>query len=276
MGYADLHIHTTFSDGSLSPREAVNRAVQNGVSLMAVCDHNVVGGSLEAEPLAREAGIRFLRGVEIDSVFAGRDVHLLAYQPDFDNAPFRELIAHARFALDNMSTVLLERLKPEYPALDLAEYQAFSYDPDQGGWPMLQYLLSRGVTRSIHEGMALYARYDVTYAAAGFVPLDEVTRVVHAAGGLAVLAHPAETFSHLPEDDVLALTEQAVTLGLDGIECYYPTQSAALTDRLLALCRRRQLFVTAGSDCHGAFGHTDIGEMSIPADRVGSTPLRAL
>lgn len=269
MGYADLHIHTTFSDGSLSPREAVARAVQNGVTLMAVCDHNVVGGSLAAEPLARETGIRFIRGVEIDSLYAGRDVHLLAYQPDFDNPAFRELIAHARFALDNMSTVLLERLKPEYPALDLAEARAFPHNPDLGGWPMLQYLLFKGVTHSIHEGMGLYARYDVTYAAAGFVPLEEVSRVVHAAGGHIVLAHPVETFSHLSDDEVLTLTENALPLGVDGIECYYPTQSPVLTGRLLALCRAHSLLITAGSDCHGAFGDTDIGEMSVPETALG-------
>ena len=107
VGYADLHIHTTASDSSYSPAEVVARAVRNHVTLMAVCDHNVIAGSLAAEPLAREAGISFVRGVEIDALYAGRDVHMLAYHPDFENKAFRELIAHARYALDHMSEVLL-------------------------------------------------------------------------------------------------------------------------------------------------------------------------
>ena len=67
VGYADLHIHTTASDSSYSPAEVVARAVRNHVTLMAVCDHNVIAGSLAAEPLARDAGISFIRGVEIDA-----------------------------------------------------------------------------------------------------------------------------------------------------------------------------------------------------------------
>ena len=268
MGYADLHIHTTASDSSFSPAEVVARAVQRNVTLMAVCDHNVINGSLAAEPLARDAGITFVRGVEIDALYAGRDVHLLAYHPDFENKPFRELIAHARYALDHMSEVLLERLKGEFPALDMDEYHAFPGDPNLGGWPMLQYLLCKGVTGSIHEGMALYPRYDVTYEAAGFVPLHEVIGTVHAAGGIIVIAHPCETFKHLPDEDVLALVGGAVDAGADGIECYYPTQSPSLTRALIDLAQRRALKITAGSDCHGAFGKTDVGEMSIPVSAI--------
>ena len=268
VGYADLHIHTTASDSSYSPAEVVARAVRNHVTLMAVCDHNVIAGSLAAEPLAREAGISFVRGVEIDALYAGRDVHMLAYHPDFENKAFRELIAHARYALDHMSEVLLERLKDEFPTLDMAEYRAFAYDPDKGGWPMLQYLLFKGVTGSIHEGMALYPRYDVTYAGAGFVPLDEVIGTVHAAGGVIVVAHPCETFKRLDDSDVLALVGGAIDAGADGIECYYPTQGEALTHALVDLARRRNLKITAGSDCHGAFGKTDVGEMRVDASKI--------
>lgn len=268
VGYADLHIHTTASDSSYSPAEVVARAVRNHVTLMAVCDHNVIAGSLAAEPLARDAGISFVRGVEIDALYAGRDVHMLAYHPDFEHRAFRELIAHARYALDHMSEVLLERLKGEFPALDMAEYRAFAYDPAKGGWPMLQYLLYKGVTGSIREGMALYPRYDVTYAGAGFVPLDEVIGTVHAAGGAIVVAHPCETFKHLDDKDVLALVGGAIDAGADGVECYYPTQNEALTQALVELAQRRGLKITAGSDCHGAFGKTDVGEMRIDASKI--------
>lgn len=64
--YADLHVHSIYSDGTYSPEEIVRQAVQNEVGLLAVCDHNVIEGSLKTEPLARAAGIRFVRGVEID------------------------------------------------------------------------------------------------------------------------------------------------------------------------------------------------------------------
>jgi len=260
MGYADLHIHTTFSDGSLTPEAVVARAVQNGVTMLAVCDHNVTGGSLAVEPLARAAGLRFVRGVEIDALYAGRDVHMLAYGADFDDAALTALLRHERWALDHMSEVLLERMKPDYPALDFDDYLAFPHDPAAGGWKMLQYLMARGVTSAPHDGRLFYPRYGVTYEDAGFESIGEVARIVHAAGGALILAHPGEVFGRVADDAFMTLVEEAVHAGADGIECFYPTHPKEMTERLLAFARGHGLKITAGCDCHGVFGDTDIGQ----------------
>jgi len=132
----DLHIHSTFSDGTLTPAQIVAGAVRLGAGCIAVCDHNVIEGSLEAAPLARAAGLKFIPGVEIDSILSGVDAHILCYGADFSDAPLRALIRHARARLDEMSDVLLGRMLPDYPSLDYGEYLSLSHDPAQGGWKL--------------------------------------------------------------------------------------------------------------------------------------------
>lgn len=267
---ADLHIHTVYSDGTLTPAEVVARAVANGVELLSICDHNAVEGSLATEPLARAAGLRFVRGVEIDSMFAGQDAHILCYGADFQHPELMHRIRDARHRLDDMSDRLLERMLADYPQLDAEEYAAMVFDSRLGGWKLLQYLMRKGVTHSLREGFPFYDRYGVTYASAGFRPAEEIVAAIHDAGGRAVLAHPGVTFGET-KDGLYPTLEVAHNLGIDGIECFYPKHSPAFTEFLAAFCRERNLDITAGSDCHGAFGTADVGETRTPARTIRLT-----
>ena len=268
MGFADMHIHSVFSDGTLTPERIVQIARENGVELISVCDHNEVRGTLEAVRLALAAGLRYVTGVEIDAIFEGVDIHILCYGADLDDPGLLARIRHARAALDGMEDALLARLLPDYPQLDAAECAAFPYDSSRGGWKMLQYLQAKGVTADLKSGIPFYERYGVTYAGAGFDPAREVVAAIHAAGGRAVLAHPGVTF---PSDDLRALeakVEAALDLGLDGVECHYPRHSPGVTRRCVEICRRRGAIITAGSDCHGAFNHNEIGQTHTPASAL--------
>ena len=253
---ADLHIHSTRSDGTFTPAEIVAEAVGRGVGCIAVCDHNVIAGMREAEPVARAAGLRFIPGVEIDSIMMGMDAHILCYGADFSDPALSAAIIHARARLDRMSDDLLERMLPDYPMLDMDEYARSAHDIRRGGWKLLQYLCDKGVTKAMSEAYPLYDRYGVTYAAAGFAPAEEIISLIHAAGGCAVLAHPGVTCPENP----LALVRHAVGLGIDGVKCCYPKHSSELTQALTALCDEAGLTVTAGSDCHGAFGRSAVGQ----------------
>ena len=255
---ADLHVHSIYSDGTLSPAEIVSRAVRNGVGLLAVCDHNVIEGSLKTAPLARKAGIAFLPGVEIDSMLLGLDTHILCYGADFTDENLLEYIRHARARLDWMSDELCARMCKDYPQLSVDEYNARAHDTALGGWKLLQYLTAKGVTESLRGGFRYYDDYGVTYASAGFRDAREVISAIHAAGGCAILAHPGVTFLNDPVLIEKGL-DAALTLGIDGVECCYPKHSPELTERLLAFCREHNLSATAGSDCHGAFGSADPG-----------------
>ena len=268
MAFADMHIHSQYSDGTYSPDEIVRIARASNVELISVCDHNEVRGTLATAPIARAAGLKYVCGVEIDALYGDADIHILCYGADLQNSALLARIRHARLALDEMSTELLRRMQRDEPRLSMAEYEAFPHDARRGGWKMLQYLQYKGVTTDLKAGFPLYERYGVRYADAGFDPADEIISAIHAAGGRAVLAHPGVTFPAERLTRLEAWVEGVMELGLDGIECYYPRHSAGITRSLLEICRRRAALTTAGSDCHGAFNHNEIGQTRTPLERL--------
>lgn len=268
MAFADMHIHSLYSDGSYSPEEIVRMARASNVELISVCDHNEVRGTLATAPLARAAGLKYLCGVEIDAIHRNTDVHILCYGADLSNAALLGRIHHARWALDEMSVELLRRMQKDYPQLDMDEFQAFPHDTKLGGWKMLQYLQRKGVTRNLRDGFPLYDRYNVTYAAADFDPIEEIIAAIHAARGRAILAHPGVVFPTGRLTQFEACVEECMDLGLDGIECYYARHSAGITRSCLNICGRRGALITAGSDCHGAFNHNEIGQTKTPVERL--------
>lgn len=266
MAFADMHIHSLYSDGSYSPEEIVRIARASNVELISICDHNEVRGALAAAPIARAAGLKYLCGVEIDAIHRDIDIHILCYGADFNDAALLDRIHHARWALDEMSVELLRRMRKDYPQLSMEEFEAFKHDTRRGGWKMLQYLQHKGVTNDLRGGFPLYERYNVTYAAAGFAPAEEIIAAIHAAGGRAILAHPGVVFPTGRLTQFEAYLEECMDLRLDGVECYYARHSAGITRSCLDICRRRGALITAGSDCHGAFNHNEIGQTKTPVE----------
>lgn len=255
MGLVDLHTHSVYSDGTLTPAELLNRAQENGVSLFSITDHDLVEGTLEGARLAQKMDLRFVPGVEVDTFCKGMDFHVLCYGADFADAPLLELIRDSRRRIDQMSVDLLLAMQKEYPSLDLEEYEELAHDPHLGGWKMLNYLRLKGITKDLREGMRFYPKYGVTYADAGFFSMQEAIARMHAAGGTAILAHPGETV----REGLSEILPDLLDLGLDGVECFYPKHTPEVQTLCLEICRRRGLMITAGSDCHGAFGSADVG-----------------
>ncbi len=266
--YADLHIHTTHSDSSFDPERVVREAVFHGVGLIAVTDHELFSGSLEAEPIARRAGLGFIRALETECRYGGRFHHILAYGVDFFEPHFHAMIRDNRVKLDDMSVELIRRMAPEFPGISLEDFEAFERDALFGGWKGLEYFHKRGVTQAIRDGIPLYAQYGVTYEDAGFPEIDETIAAIHASGGRAVLAHPWATVPHPDEDAFMENVAALVDRGLDGVECFYPLHAPEITARLVEFCRGRDLIVTAGSDCHGNFGRARVGQMDIPIEAL--------
>jgi len=266
--FVDLHIHSFYSDGSMSPEEIVEAAVANGVGTLAVTDHDTLEGCILAESLCRENGIHFIPAAEINALDRGINYHLLAYGVDVANVQFKDLISHTRFMLDEMSVRLVELLQPDFPQVSLDDFFCYSYDRTLGGWKALHYFMDRGLTQSLKDGFMLYPEYGVSYSQAGFPSVSAVSHRIRKAGGRTVLAHPGEM---IDSSDISAFEDELrriIALGIDGIECYYPLHSQHVTQTCLDLCDEFDLMITAGSDCHGTFGRTRVGEMDIHLDRL--------
>ena len=146
-------------------------------------------------------------------------------------------------------------------------------DPALGGWKMLHYLLSKGISRSMADGMRFYGQYGVTYADAGFRPTAEVVKCIRNDRGTGHTCHPGVTLRG--ERDFGRALSRLMDEGLDGVECFYPQAQPRCARGLPGPVRRRGLLATAGSDCHGSFQDTHIGQTKTDMCDVALEPLGA-
>lgn len=268
LPFVDLHVHSCYSDGTMTPAELVDCAVENGVGVLAIADHDIAQGSLEAEALCRARGVRLVPAVELDTLEGDTNFHVLGFGVDLRNEAFRQYLGHIRFLLDESSVKLIEAMRSDYDGLSLEDFEAFAYDSRLGGWKSLHYLLAKGLTATLKEGMTFYPRYGIERGASGFPNVRATCLRIARAGGRPVLAHPGELIDTADLAAFAATLENLVSRGLHGIECYYPTHTPEVTRACLDVCARHGLLVTAGSDCHGSFGRTRVGEMDIPLAAV--------
>ena len=266
--YVDLHLHSYYSDGTMSPEEIVRTAATNQVGLIAITDHNVLTASRELKALFNSYDISFINGVELDSIDQGTDIHILGYGVDIDKESFVSFVKRNREILDDISIRLITDMEKDYEYISLEDFKAFSYDRRQGGWKALHYLVAKGLTEKLRDGFVIYNQYGITNDSGEYPSIQEVIEQIHAAGGKAVLAHPGVSIKELDpqlfRDKLLSLLQH----GFDGIECYYPTHTEEIRGVCLSVCQERNLLITTGSDCHGGFGYSGIGELKITLDQL--------
>ena len=271
--FADLHVHSVFSDGTMSPAQLAAAAKQADVGLIALADHNTFGGQAEMRAACAAAGVACIDAVEIDSLFHGVDLHILAYGADPACPIFAKLVRFARAKLDGMSVDLVRCLSQAGYAVSVEEYDRFPEQTGRGGWKALYYLEAAGVVPAWPDVFALYDAYGVTYAAAGFPESGEVIRAIHEAGGYAVLAHPGDVFQPgekepIPAPEMIPLVDELFQKGLDGVECWYPKHSEDDTRLYLDAARRHGGLITSGSDCHGDFSGKPVGYLRTPIEAL--------
>lgn len=254
----DLHIHTYYSDGTMSPKEVVEDAKRKNLGIIAITDHDVLDSYEELKVEAEKAGIIAIRGVEIDSIFEGHLVHLIAYKFE-DNEKLFKLINHAKEQLLETSIELIRRMENDYEGISLEDYNSYEYERRKGGWKGIHYLHDRKITEGLFDGVKFYGKYDCGHEKFAFPSVGEVCNTVHDANGYVVLAHPCNYYSNKNKEDILEKLEILKSLGIDGVECYYPANSDLMTNTCLEFCKDNNLIITAGSDGHGDFGAVSKG-----------------
>ena len=266
--YVDLHLHSYYSDGTMSPEEIVRTAVANQVGLLAITDHNMLAAVEELQELAKCYDIFFISGVELDSIDQGEDIHILGYGVDIGMESFAAFVKRNREILDDISIRLITDMEKDYENISLKDFNAFTYDRKRGGWKALHYFMEKGLTTKLREGFTIYNQYGITNDSGDYPSIEVVLQQIHEAGGKAILAHPGVS---IKETDTVMFRHKLLHLldmGFDGIECYYPTHSEEITDLCLSTCRDRGLLITTGSDCHGSFGYSQVGELKITLEQL--------
>jgi predicted metal-dependent phosphoesterase TrpH len=252
----DLHVHTTASDGCWTPERVVVEVQARGIGLFAVADHDSVASVLLAETLAREAGLAFLRGVEVSTLLDGHVFHVLAYGFDLDNQALAVLLRENWIKLARTSGDTIRRLMAAGYVIDLDDYGAYEYDRTRGGWKALNFLIDRGFCTDVRDYFSSLAAYLPVEWPSFPHPADAVA-VIREAGGVPILAHPGVSLRHT---DVTGETLRPfLDFGVAGLECYSHYHDEATTRFCLDWCTRHDLLVTGGSDCHGGFVGRQLG-----------------
>lgn len=269
----DLHMHSYYSDGTMSPREIVEDAKKRNVQLIAITDHNVLDSYTELKEAAEEFGIKVIRGVEIDARFEDIVVHILAYNFE-DNENLFNLVHKAKNELLETSIELIKRMENDYENISSEDYEAYDYDKRKGGWKGIHYLFDRGITSELFEGVKHYGKYKCGHEYFDYPTVEEVVKAVHEANGYVVLAHPCNYYKNNTKEEVLEKLEKFKSIGIDGVECYYPANSEMMTETCVEFCKNNDMIITVGSDSHGEFGAVSKGiEYYIGAVKKDSSEL---
>jgi 3',5'-nucleoside bisphosphate phosphatase len=243
----DLHSHTDQSDGSLSPAGLIDEARACGVEVLGITDHDTFVGYDQAVPLARDAGVELLCGIELSTKLDGHSVHLLGYffQPE-KLAILRDWVVEMQAARRDRNVRLAERLREL--GMDITIEEAEARGRGMTGRPhFAQIMLEKGYVSNIRQAFDDY----LDESAKGYVfrrepQLAEAVERIRNVGGIASLAHPVRV-----KGDVPALIPELSAGGLNAIEAYHSDHSPADVACYLELARRYGLLVTGGSDFHG-------------------------
>jgi 3',5'-nucleoside bisphosphate phosphatase len=260
----DLHTHTTASDGRSSPAELVECAVQAGVTVLSVTDHDTTGGLDASRAACAATGIEFVPGIEITAVAEGRDVHVLGYFFDPESTTLQTFLAEQRERRVDRIRQMVGRLGAHGISLDVEAILApglASRSISVGRPWIARALIAGGYVADMDEAFAKW----LDHGRPAFVPRigaapPEVFAEIHRAGGLASLAHPV----HLKHDEWLSAYAAA---GLDAIEVYHSDHDEVASRRYLEFARTLNLLVTGGSDYHGDDSHGGKpGSVALPRD----------
>ncbi|WP_246465163.1 PHP domain-containing protein [Ruania alkalisoli] len=255
----DLHTHSRVSDGTSAPADLLAEAATAGLDVVALTDHDTTAGWDEAAAAVPETGVGLLRGAEISCTAGGISVHLLSYLHDPGDAPLAAELERSRTSRDGRARAIVDRLTDDFD-ISWEDVAAQAADGATLGRPHIaDALVAAGVvpdrSAAFASILAPSSRYYVRYHAPDAV---EAVRMVRAAGGVPVFAHPrASVRGRIVADDVV---REMADAGLAGLEVDHRDHTGADRARLRALAGELGLFVTGASDYHGVGKPNRLGE----------------
>lgn len=262
-GFADLHLHTNFSDGTFSPEELVTQAAKHGLVAIALTDHDTVEGCARAEAACQAAGIDFLPGSELTAEQNGNELHILGYCFDPRNQQLLTEISRFQAVRQSRIREMVARLNRLDVPLEAEAVFALANCRSPGRPHVARALVNARLCGSLDEAFERFLKKNRP----AWVPKMKISALVaieliHQAGGVAVMAHPGLNRT----DDVIP---ELVDAGLDGLECFHTKHSSSMSQHYLHLARRFHLLITGGSDCHGFSKNRPlIGTVRLPYEHV--------
>lgn len=266
----DLHIHSYASDGEWSPEQIITHIDMNDIKIFAVCDHDEIGAVEQLSELTKNRkDLTYIKAFEFSSKLNGQEHHILTYHIDIHNEELLSILHENRRLRDEYNDGLVKFLSKEYNQLSFEDYQAYNYDPYQGGWRTLSYLVDRGVASDLMDYFAVTSAYKQELK---FPEPSDIIPKLNKLGCITVLAHPpayckGDLYSYERLDYFRGI-------GIQGVECHCQyLKELENAHYYVDYCNKHHLYITGGSDCHGSFAGRRLGYPSVTESMI-TLPLK--
>lgn len=262
--FADLHIHTNYSDSTLSAGEVVDASIKNGLSCIAIVDHDTVEGIGFVKKAGLGKGLEVIAGIELSSEYSNQEIHILGYMVDCENDSFlQRLIEMQKVRVKRINLILEKLRKVGIDNITPEEICALTKSNSVGRLHVAITLQKKGWVSDTKQAFDKYlAEGACAYVGKYQQTPYEAIKFIRDSGGVAVLAHPMVT----QRDELIPSFVEA---GLQGIEAYYPNCPPSVIDYYANIAKKNNLVLTGGSDAHGeGKANTFIGKIKIPYELV--------
>lgn len=250
MNYIDLHIHSTYSDGTLTPLLLVQEAKKMGLRAISLTDHDTTEGVEEIISHGNAYGVEILPGVELSAHIDASSVHILGYGLHYNDPALLARLATIQEARHTRNQKIINRLNDLGIKITKEDVHKFSKTGQTGRPHFAQFLIEKKVAHSFDDAFDIYlGQKGSAYVPRKILFAADAIRYINEAGGLSVLAHPATVDYTM--SSISGLVETLKNFGLSGVEVYYPTHSKKVRKTLLEISRKYDLIATGGSDFHG-------------------------
>ena len=243
--YADLHIHTIYSDGSFPPAVIIRHAVKNNLKIISITDHDSVYGIAASIKEGEKSGVEVIPGIEISTTVDTGEIHMLGYFVDYTDEYFLKSLKRIQEIRIKRMSVMVDKLNRLMIDIDLNELIEYAASSSIGRLHLAHFLKKKGIVGSAYEAFDRYiGSGKPAYEKMNALTPEEGIELISNAGGIPVLAHPGLT----KRDDLI---DEMIQSGLRGLEVYHSGHSEEDTNRYFQMARDKGLLVTGGSDCHG-------------------------
>lgn len=246
----DLHIHSTWSDGTKSPEQIVQLAKIHKLTAIAITDHDTIDGVHEGCEFGNQYGIEVIPGIELSVVHGDLHMHMLGYYIDTRNKELNEKLHVIQSSRETRNQKIVHKLQELGVSITLEDVKRIS-ELGQTGRPHIgRALVENGIVKNLDGAFEKYLKKGrCAYVSRYVLSAEEAIGTIRRAGGAAILAHPGSIDNSLKK--IPSLLEQLIPLGLDGLELFYPVHTKKIFKQLKAMASFYDLVVTGGSDYHG-------------------------
>lgn len=247
----DLHTHSIYSDGTSTPEELVSMAVNLELKALALTDHDTVDGIPELINYGNMAGLQIISGVEISATHRERSLHILGYGINIKAPDFQRWLQPVQKGRLQRNVRILEKLRGCGIIIRQEELDKISALGQTGRPHIARLLIEKGVVSDLNQAFREYlGQGKLAYCDRFSYTAIETISMIHAVGGIAVLAHPGQLDNDFKVQP--PLVRELSLRGLDGLEVFYPSHQRKMRKKLSKLAEQHNLLITGGSDFHGA------------------------